>query len=249
MKKLLFIAAIALLSSCKKEKTEGPSEQTPLFTKNLISVTAPGMSEWAMFYSNDRKLMSFTNTDMKVSYKPGIPFSAKKAASGFLHEYQNAVQDAQGRVTKLDRYNSGGLTATQEFKYSAEGYLVEQTIKANSSNSFAKYVYEYQAGNLTTMSAYEGGMKTAMFVFEYYTNQYNPIQIDLFDFKGVQFVTDAQFGKQSKNLLKNAKMLAPDGQVFFSIDLSYTTDADGYIKTISRSSGGQSSTVYTCTFQ
>lgn len=248
MKQLLFLFAIASFgSSCKKERTG--MEQTSAFTKNLITVSAPGQSEWTMFYASDHKLLSFTNTEMKVTYKPGVPFSAKKTASGFLHEYQNAVQDAQGRVTKLDRYNSGGLTATQEFKYNAEGYLVEQTIKANSSNSFAKYVYEYQAGNLTTMSAYEGGMKTAIFAFEYYTNLYNPIQIDLFDFKGIHFITDTQFGKQPKNLVKNAKMLTPDGQVFVSIDLSYTIDADGYIKTITRSTGGQSQFVYTCTFQ
>lgn len=248
MKRVFFvIAIIAVASSCKKDKAT--VDVAPSFKKNLISVAAPGMNEWAMFYTNDHKLISFANTEMKVSYKPGVPFSAKKTASGFLHEYQNAVQDAQGRVTKLDRYNSGGLTATQEFKYNAEGYLVEQTIKANASNAFVKYIYEYQAGNLTTMTAYEGGMKEGVFAFEYYTSLYNPIQIDLFDFKGIQFVTDIQFGKQPKNLLKNAKLITPDGQVFVSIDLAYTTDADGYIKTITRSTGGQSPFVYTCTFQ
>ena len=248
MKRAFIIVAIAAFaSSCKKDKTT--TDGTPSFSKNLITVTAPGQSEWTMFYANDQKLLSFSNNEMKVAYKPGVPFSAKKTASGFVHEYQNAVQDAQGRILKLDRYNSGALIAKQEFKYNAEGYMLEQTIKANNSNYFVKYVYEYQSGNLTTMSAYEGGQKTGTFVFEYYSNMNNPIQIDLFDFKGIQFVTDTQFGKQSKNLLKNAKLLAANGQIFGSFDFSYTTDADGYVKTISQSMTGQPTMVYTCNFQ
>jgi hypothetical protein len=248
MKKVFFIVAItAFASSCKKDKTT--AEGTTSFEKNLVTVTIPGQSEWNMFYANDHKLLSFSNNEMTVSYKPGVPFSAKKTAAGIVHEYQNAVQDVQGRILKLDRYNSGALIAKQEFKYNAEGYLLEHTMKANSLNYFVKYVYEYQAGNLTTVSAYEGAVKTGTFLFEYYTNQYNPIQIDLFDFKGIQFITDTQFGKQSKNLVKSAKLLTGDGQTFASIDLNYTTDTDGYIKTITQSSGFQSPMVYTCTFQ
>lgn len=248
MKKALFIVAIATLAiSCKKDKT--PADTVSSFKKNLVAVTLPGQSDWAMLYSNDQKLLSFSNNEMKVSYKPGVPFSAKKTASGFVHEYQNAVQDALGRVTKLDRYNSGALIAKQEFKYDADGYIMEHTIKSNSSNYFVKYVYEYHSGNLMTMSAYEGGQKTGTFVFEYYTNMSNPIQIDLFDFKGIQFATDTQFGKQSKSLLKNAKMLAANGQILGSFDFSYTTDADGYIKTITQSMAGQAPMIYSCSFQ
>ena len=248
MKKVLFIVAIAAFaSSCKKDKTT--ADVTPSFNKNLIAVTTPGQSEWAMFYSNDHKLVSFSNNEMNVSYKPGVPFSAKKTAGGFVYEFKNAVQDAQGRVTKLDRFVSGLLTSKQEFKYNAEGSLSEKIITAVNSNASVKYVDEYEAGNLVSISAYKGGTKMASFVFEYYTNLNNPIQIDLFDFKGMHFVTDAQFGKQSKNLVKNEKLLTADGQALVSFDLSYTTDADGYIKTITQSMAGQLPMVYTCIFQ
>jgi hypothetical protein len=248
MKKLFFlIAIVAAASSCKKDKTTADS--TPAFKKNLVSVETPGQSEWTMFYANDHKLLSFTDNNMSVTYKPGIPFYARKTVSGNLHEYKNAVQDAQGRVIRLERYVSGLLTSKQEFKYNVEGYLSEQTITASNSNAFAKYVYEYQAGNLMLVSAYEGGTKTTSFAFEYYTNLHNPLQIDLLDFKRILFVTDAQFGKQSKNLVKNAKLLDGSGQLFAAIDISYTTDADGYIKTMTHSLTGQSATVYTCTFQ
>jgi hypothetical protein len=82
------------------------------------------------------------------------------------------------------------------------------------------------------MSAYEGGSKTASVMFEYFTNQLNPIQIDLFDFKAIEFVTDVHFGKQSKSLVKTGKLLTGSGQLFYEINMSYTTDADGYIKTM-----------------
>lgn len=186
---------------------------------------------------------------MSVTYKPGIPFSAKKTALGSVSEYKNAVQDAQGRVTRLDRFVAGFLTSKLEFKYNAEGYLVEQTDAVTSQNAFSKYVYEYQNGNLTTISIYEGGAKAGTFALDYYTNLSNPIQIDLFDFKRIQFVTDSHFGKQSKNLVKTAKLLTGSGQLFAEVNFSYTTDADGYIKTIQYSSVGQSPTVFTCTFQ
>lgn len=96
---------------------------------------------------------------------------------------------------------------------------------------------------------YEGAVKSASFVFEYFTDQLNPVQIDLFDFKGIQFVTDAHFGKQSKNLVKTAKLLTGSGQLFVAINLSYTTDADGYIKTMTQTLSGQAPKIYTCSFQ
>ncbi|NCU05512.1 MAG: hypothetical protein GXC73_16190, partial [Chitinophagaceae bacterium] len=105
MKHLFFAAFIILLASCKKDKS--PAESTPAFNKNLISVTAPGQTDWAMFYANGHKLLSFKDNNMSVSYKPGVPFSAKKTISGNVHEYKNAVQDAQGRVVKLERFVSG----------------------------------------------------------------------------------------------------------------------------------------------
>lgn len=248
MKQLsILMLILSVLAGCKKDNTT--TVVTPSFNKNLITVTTPGQSEWTMFYANDHKLVSFSNNEMNVSYKPGVPFSAKKTAGGFVHEYKNAVQDAQGRVTKLDRFVSGLLASKQEFKYNAEGYLSEQINTTVNSNASEKYIYEYQNGNLLAVSAYKAGTKMGSFVFEYDANLNNPIQIDLFDFKRIQFVTDWQFGKQSKNLVKNAKLLTGDGQTFASIDLSYTTDADGYIKTITHSSGFQSPIVYTCSFQ
>ncbi|NCU06211.1 MAG: hypothetical protein GXC73_19815, partial [Chitinophagaceae bacterium] len=81
------------------------------------------------------------------------------------------------------------------------------------------------------------------------TNLLNPLHIDLFDFRVVGFVTDEQFGKQSKNLVKSAKMKTPAGQVFIAVDLAYTTDVDGYMKTITLNATGQPVTTYTCTFQ
>ncbi len=247
MKQLMFVAVIYLFSSCKKDKA--PADTISAFKKNLVSVSAPGQSEWTMFYANDRKLLSFSNNEMKVTYKPGVPFSAKKTALGSVSEYKNAVQDAQGRVTRLDRFNAGLLTSRQEFKYNAEGYILEQTITHVNANDFAKYVYEYQNGNLSTISIYEGGAKEGTFAFDYYTNLSNPLQIDLFDFKGIQFITDSQFGKQSKNLLKTAKLLAGSGQLFSEINLSYTTDAEGYIKTMTHAFAGQAPSVYTFSFQ
>ena len=244
---LLFILLAAFASSCKKERTA--TEQSSSFAKKIVAVTAPGQSEWAMFYSNDHKLLSFSNNEMKVTYKPGVPFSAKKTALGLVSEYKNAVQDAQGRVVALERYSSGALITNQEFKYNAQGYLVEQEITALNANAFAKYVYEYQNGNLTTITVYEGGSKSGSFVFDYYTNLRNSIQIDLFDFKGVQFVTDSHFGKQSSNLIKTAKLVAASGQLIAEINLSYTTDADGYVKTITQAFTGQAPTTYTCSFQ
>lgn len=248
MKKIFLVLLVAAFaSSCKKDKTT--TDATPSFSKNLIAVTTPGQSEWTMFYANDHKLVSFSNNEMNVSYKPGVPFSAKRTASGFVHEYKNAVQDAQGRVTKLDHFVSGLLTSKQEFKYNAEGYLSEQINTAVNSNAFVKYIYEYQAGNLVSMSVYEGGSKTASLMFEYFTNQLNPIQIDLFDFKAIEFVTDVHFGKQSKNLVKTGKLLSGSGQLYYEMNMSYTTDADGYIKTMTHTFTGQAPKTYTCSFQ
>ena len=85
MKHLFFAAFIILLASCKKDKA--PTESTPAFNKNLISVTTSGQAEWAMFYASGHKLVSFKDNNMSVSYKPGVPFSAKKTMSGNVHEF------------------------------------------------------------------------------------------------------------------------------------------------------------------
>ncbi|QNA45269.1 hypothetical protein [Lacibacter sediminis] len=249
MKKLFYLIAVSAFAiSCRKDSS-APVETASMFKKNLIEVTAPGQSEWTMFYANDRKLLLFTNNEMSVTYKPGIPFSAKKTAFGSISDYKNAVQDAQGRVTRIDRYNSGTLITKQEFKYNADGYVAEQIITEVSSNKFEKYVYEYQAGNLVTMTMYVAGVKNASIMFDYYINQLNPIKIDLFDFKGIHFVTDEQFGKQSKNLVKSVKYVSSPGHPAIEINMSYTPDTDGYVKTITYSISSQAPIVYTCSFQ
>lgn len=248
MKHLFFASFIILLASCKKDKA--PSELTPAFNKNLISVTSVGQNEWNLFYSSNHKLLSFSSGTRTISYKPGVPFSAKEVEAGLPNvEYKNSVQDANGRVVKLDYYNGATLLGKFEFTYNEQGYLLTAVRTTANPLKVSVFSYVYNEGNLISITASNNGIVEGSYVFDYYTNLINPLHIDLFEFKNIGIITDDHFGKQSKNLMKRVKLLTKDGQVFLSSDLSYTLDASGYIKTISVAVLGQAPTVYTCNFQ
>ncbi|QNA45267.1 hypothetical protein [Lacibacter sediminis] len=249
MKKIFFIVAIvAFASSCKKDKTA--PEAAVLFNKNLVSMTSPGQGEWNMFYTNNHRLLSFSAGTRTINYKPGVPFSAKKTEAGLANvEYKNSVQDANGRVIKLDYYNGAVLSGKYEFTYDEQGYLVKAVKTAANPYKVAAYVYAYNGGNLVSITASNNGVVEGSFVFDYYPDLINPLHIDLFEFKSIDIVTDDHFGRQSKNLVKQVKLLSKDGQTFFSTDLSYTLDEAGYLKTITATAVGQAPTVYSCNFQ
>jgi hypothetical protein len=249
MKKLFYLFAIgAFAISCKKDKTG--NETAVSFNKNLISIATPGQGEWNMFYANNHKLLSFSAGGRSISYKPGVPFSAKKTETGFANvEYKNSVQDANGRVIKLDYYNGAVMYGKYEFTYNEQGYLVKAVRTNANPNKVTQYVYAYTGGNLISITASNNGVVEGSFVFDYYTNLINPLHIDLFEFKGIGMVTDDHFGKQSKNLVKQAKIMSKEGQPLLSTDISYTVDAGGYLKTITVTALGQAPTLYSCNFQ
>lgn len=245
---LLFTAIVAFISSCKKEKTV--TETTTYFSKNLINVTSPGQGEWNMFYAKNHRLLSFSAGSRTINYKPGVPYSAKKMESGLENvEYKNSVQDANGRVIKIDYYNGVVLSGKLEFTYNEQGYLAKAVRTSANPYKVAQYDYAYSGGNLMSITASNNGIVEGSYVFEYYNNLINPLHIDLFEFKAIGIVTDDHFGRQSKNLVKQAKIMLKDGQIFSAIDLSYTLDEASYLKTITVSALGQAPTVYTCNFQ
>ncbi len=250
MKQFILLLAIAgaVFSSCKKAKIK--EGETPVFKKNLVALKPEGESKWLFYYNDNQHLLSFTSISRTVSYKPGVPFSAKKIELGFPNEdFKNAVQDAAGRLVKLDAYSGAVLKGKFEFTYNAQGYLTTAVKTVANPYKVSSYSYEYSNGNLISVTASSNGIKEGSYEFSYFTDRYNPLNIDLFDFKTVGMITDGHFGKQSINLVKQARMLSKNGQAAFELNFSYQTNAEGYLTTITVSPLGSAPQQFLCTFE
>lgn len=250
MKHLVVLLAIsaAIFSSCKKNRLK--ENQPPVFNKNLVAFKPEGEGQWSFFYNSNHQLLSFTSISRTINYKPGTPFSAKKLEQGFANvEFKNAVQDATGRVTKLEAYSGVTLIGKFEFSYNAQGYLISAVKTMANPFSISSYSYEYSNGNLISVTASSNGIKEGSYVFTYFTDKYNPLHIDLFDFKTVGIITDEQFGKQPVNLVKQAKMLSKNGQLVFELNFDYQTNAEGYLSNITVTPLGSAPQLFTCTFE
>ena len=115
--------------------------------------------------------------------------------------------------------------------------------------SLKEFIYTYESGNLVKIHEYEYAVLKSTLLLEYYNNLFNSVAIDLFDFKQIGFVTDAQFGKQSKDLVKSVKAVTQDEQTTMSFQYFYKADANGYVKSMEIETNHEALTEYKFIFQ
>ena len=85
--------------------------------------------------------------------------------------------------------------------------------------------------------------------FDYYNSLANSLPVDLLDAKQIGFVNDQQFGKQSKNLLKTAKVFDAANDLIAQVDHFYEVDTNGNTKSMKMRSGKHALKTYDFLFQ
>lgn len=248
---IVSLAAALLLLNCKKSRITPEADVKTAVTKRLATVFTGNGESFHLLYDEHGQLLVHTAADAVHYYKPGndhfLTQLLKQTNEKIIYKY--AQRDAQDRIIKLERYQQNIPESTMEFTYNSSGYLSKRTISVEGSGSLQEFIYTYDAGNLVKIQEYEDAVLKSTLLLEYYNNRFNSVAIDLFDFKQIGFVTDAQFGKQSENLVKSVKAVTPGEQTTMSFQYFYKADANGYVKSMEIKTNNEALTEYNFIFQ
>ncbi len=248
---IVSLAAALLLLNCKKSRVTPEADVRTAVTKRLATVFTGNGESFHLLYDEHGQLLVHTAADAVHYYKPGndhfLTQLLKQTNEKIIYKY--AQRDAQDRIIKLERYQQNIPKSTMEFTYNSSGYLSKRTISVEGSGSLQEFIYTYDAGNLVKIQEYEDAVLKSTLMLEYYNNRFNSVAIDLFDFKQIGFVTDAQFGKQSENLVKSVKAVAQDEQTTMLFQYFYKADANGYVKSMEIKANNEALTEYNFIFQ
>ncbi|QNA45265.1 hypothetical protein [Lacibacter sediminis] len=229
------LAVTLLLLNCKKsmQVTEPKAE---LASNKLPATVVTGNGESSHFlYNAQGQLLAHTNGTAVHYYKPGSDhfLTLSNKASNSKIVYRNSQRDASGRIVKLTKYAEDEGESSIEFMYTDEGYLERQRIVFAGTTDVQEYLYYYTDGNLQKILEHKSQELVSTVFFEYDKKRRNAIKIDLFDIKQIGFVTDEQFGKQSRNLVKNVKAVASGEQTGVAFQYLYSSDSNDGIQSIS----------------
>jgi hypothetical protein len=248
---IISLAAALLLLNCKKSRITPEADVETAVAKRLATVFTGNGESFHLLYNEHGQLLVHTAANAVHYYKPGndhfLTQLLKQNNEKIIYKY--AQRDAKDRIIKLQRYQQDIPESTVEFTYNSSGHLSKRTISAEGPGSLQEFIYTYEAGNLVKIQEYEDAVLKSTLLLEYYSNRFNSVAIDLFDFKQIGFVTDAQFGKQSKNLIKSVKAVTQDEQTTMSIQYFYKTDANGYVKSMEIETNHEALTEYKFIFQ
>lgn len=200
--------------------------------KQPATVVTENGESFHSLYDEHGQLLVHTAAGAVHYYKPGSDHFLTRLLkeSNEKISYKNAKRDAYNRIVKLEKFKQDVPESTIEFTYHVNGYLSKR--KVSVEGLVQEFIYTYDKGNLVKIEEHVNNALTSTILFEYYNNRFNAIAIDVFDFKQIGFVTDAQFGGQSKNLVKSLKAFSADGQTSFSFQYFYSIDANGYVKSM-----------------
>lgn len=243
------IIAALLLLNCKKSILVAEAKPAMAFNKQLVTMVEENGRSANLLYDQSGRLLAYAKGDLVNYYKPGYDQFVTQLLkeSNEKITYQNAQQDAFGRIVKLGKYNNGFPESSIEFSYNENGQLVKRII--SDIDSVEEYVYTYSEGNLVKIQEYENAVLKSTALFDYYKNQSNSIDIDIFDWKQIGFVSDEHFGKHSKNLTKSLEVSTPGGQTTIAIHYFYKTDANGYVRSMEMKTSNETLKKYNFIFQ
>lgn len=246
---IVSLAAALLLLNCKKSKLTPAADVTTAVTKQPATVTTHNGEIFNLLYDEHGQLLVHTTGTAVHYYKPGSDHFLTELLKENNEKiiYKHAQRDAQNRIIKLEKFKQDIFESRTEFTYNNSGYLSNR--KVSVEGLIQEYIYIYDAGNLVKIEEYLNAALTSTILVEYYDHRPNTVGIDLFDFKQIGFVTDAQFGNQSKNLVKSLKAISADGQTGFSFQYFYRADANGYVKSMEIEANNETLKKYNFIFQ
>jgi antitoxin component YwqK of YwqJK toxin-antitoxin module len=243
----LLMAAAVLFTACKKSKEEASQ---PAFAKNLTELSLSNGAYTKFSYSSSGRVADavgkFTTTFYQ--YQPSFMLKHTYLSSGNVYEFKNAVKNAAGRITSVDRFYNGTLQSKLKFSYNAEGYLTNFIWERLDIVSKAECNYFYQDGNLVKLEDYGNGKLEGSFLYEYDLSKQNPFKLDWYEFSQIGFIVDDQFGKMSRNLVKKEIQLDKDGNLYKQSEFNFTLNAEGY-PTSMEEIRGLNKTMFTFKFQ
>lgn len=248
---IVSLAAALLLLNCRKSRLTPDADLRTAVEKNPSSVLADNGESFHLLFDEYGQLLVHTAAGAVHYYKPGSDHFLTQLVKESKEKviYRNAQWDVQNRVVKLEKYILDIPESTTEFTYNNDGYLSKRKLSIEGSGDVQEFIYTYSEGNLVEIKEYVNAALTSTMELSYDDNRFNTISIDLFDFKQIGFVTDGQFGKQSKNLVKSIKALnsgEPTGIHFY---YNYKTDANGYLKSMAISANNETLKKYNFIFQ
>lgn len=226
---ILFVIA-AIFSSCKKDKQADNKAGAPAFTKNLIEQNMTNGNSKNFSYNAANRIISYTTNSSATSYQQEAAFSMKQTYNsyGYIYELKNTVRNAMGKIVTADRYYNGVLQMKFSFTYNAEGFLVKMISQRTDIVSITELNYFYEAGNLAKITDHGNGKLRNTYLYEYDLSVLNPFKLDLFEFNLIGFLTDDQFGRLSKNLVKKETILDEHGNLYRETQFAFVMDAEGY---------------------
>jgi hypothetical protein len=222
---LLFICALAVLSSCKK------GVQTCKLGKYYATDGSNSVVANTFFYDGSNRLI-------KIAYQNGTKDTLVYSADSiYVRSYDDrdsltalllGALNSNGYVTNAVKHTYdflGNVTASDNYtlQYNADGTLSQQTI-ANTGGTETT-IYEYTDGNRSSGKLFVGATETEKYIFSH-SNAENKTGID--DNNGVYA---PYFGKPSKNLLDSLQVFA--GTDTTVAIYTHTLDRNDYVtKTI-----------------
>jgi hypothetical protein len=231
MKHLMVAVTVALvLVSCKKDKQADSKATAPAFTKNLIEEQLSNGVNKSYSYNAANRIVSNATNFTLTNYQQEAVFSIKHKYNntGHVYELKNTVRNAMGKIISADRYFNGVLQSKLQFSYNGEGFLTKASWQRVDIVSTTEMNYFYQDGNLVKITDHGNGKLQNTFLYEYDSAVANPFKLDWYEFMQLGFVSDDQFGKFSKNLVKKETTLDENGTIYKEIQFAFTLDAEGY---------------------
>ena len=248
---IVSLAAALLLLNCKKSRITPAADIRTAVVKQPATVVTENGQSFHFLYDEHGRLLVHTDAEAVHYYKPGSDHfltQVLKDNNGKVI-YKHAQRDAHNRIIQLEKFSADVAEAIMEFTYNSDGFLSKRKLNVERSGMVQEFIYTYDAGNLVKIEECVNTVLTSTMLLEYYDNRFNTVGIDLFDFKQIGFVTDAQFGNQSKNLVKSLKAISTDGQTGFSFQYFYRTDANGYVRSMQIETGNRILKKYNFIFQ
>lgn len=229
---ILSLALTLLLLNCKKNQLITESKKATVFNKHPTRVTTNNDENFNLLYDQHGRLLMHTAGNAVHYYKPGsdhfLTRSGKLSNSKMI--YRNSQRDASGRILKFDKYVEGKVESIIELMYNGEGYLERQIVMYPGVNDVKELLYYYADGNLVKIQEHINEELIATVLFMYDEGRVNSMGVDLLDLKQIGFVTDGQFGNQSKYLVKSVQAITRKEQTGLTFHYFYKTDVAGSVQ-------------------
>lgn len=175
--KVVFTCACFLLlivSSCRKDSTgDGNGNNGAGFNCRITEASFTGINSYKFIYNEDGKLSEAHSGDTSISYSytPGSTVVTTLYA-GVFHTKITVLLNNEHKVTntRID-YNTAG-TSWQNYDYQYENNLISKTVlKAAGTSNSVTSVFQWQNGNIKSVTSTNTSGNTHTTLFNYYTDK------------------------------------------------------------------------------